>query len=312
MRIIFHDNSLCLYGTSVALYDYAYFCKHLFGFDCSILYHQNHFANSDLVIEKFKKEFSVYSYTDHINMQSIIDKINPDAFFMIKSGNWDNVISKTCKNWILAVGPYNKETYGDKFFVASKWLSRVSGGIEYVPHMVNLPDVEGDMRKELDIPKDSIVFGRNGGYDSFDISFAKKAVVDSLEKRDDIYFLFQGTERFVNHPRVIHIPASTDLIEKVKFINTSDALLHARTLGESFGLTCAEFSSKNKPVITWYGSNERNHIEILGEKGLYYNNYDELLDILVNFQPNPDLDWNCYREYLPNPVMKKFYSKYIL
>ena len=119
MKIVFHDNSLCLRGTTVALYDYAFFCKHMFNIDCSILYNNKHFANNDLVINKFKKEFDIVtSYNDLTEMQNIIDEISPDAFFMEKAGRWDNIISRSCQNWVNACGiTYKRESYGDKFFV---------------------------------------------------------------------------------------------------------------------------------------------------------------------------------------------------
>ena len=312
MKIIFHDNALCMWGTTVALYDFAYYCKHLFGFECSILYNQNHQANNQSVIEKFKKEFkSVKSYNNFDEMQNLILEQNADAFFMIKSGKYDNVISNSCRNWIFAVAPYTDKAYGDKFYMGSKWLSNVSNGIDYIPHMVYLPEHNETMREELGIPKDAIVFGRNGGYESFDIDFAKKCVIDSLDKRNDIYYLFQSTNNFINHERVIYIDSNTDLYSKVKFINTCDALLHARQLGESFGLTCAEFSSKNKPVITWFGSSERNHIESLGDKGLFYNNYNDLMEIILLFEPDNTKDWNCYRDCYPDVVMDKFKKLYL-
>ena len=313
MKIIFHDNSLCMWGTTVALYDFAFFSKKIFGFDCSILYNHNHSANNEDTINKFKKEFEVVkSYNNFDEMQNIISTQKPDAFFMIKSGPFDNVISNSCKNWIFAVSPCNRNTiYGDKFFMGSKWLSKVSDNIDYIPHMVNLPDHNENMRIKLGIPKDAIVIGRNGGYESFDIDFVKKSVIDSLNKRENLYFLFQSTNKFIDHERVIHIEANSDLYKKVKFINTCDALLHARTLGESFGLTCAEFSSKNKPVITWFGSKERNHIESLGDKGIFYNDYNDLIKILLSFEPNDSKDWNCYRDCYPESVMDKFKKLYL-
>lgn len=313
MRIIFHDNSLCVRGTTVALYDYAYYTKHMFNIDSVIMYDNNHPANDFKTIEKFKNEFQeVYSYNSINDMQNKIAELKADAFFMIKHGKQDGVFSTSCENWINAIGLCTKsDIHGDKFYMGSKWLSDVSEGIDYVPYMVNLPNIDDDLREELNIPKDAIVFGRNGGHDSFNLDFVKKVVIDSLSKRDDIYYLFQGTDVFIEHARVIHLPSSPDLNEKVRFINTTDALLHARDLGESFGQTCAEFSSRNKPVITWFGSPERNHIMVLGNKGIYYNNYNDLFDIIINFKVDKSVDWNCYREYLPHPVMEKFKRYYL-
>jgi hypothetical protein len=312
MKIIFHDNSLSMFGTSVALFDYAFFCKHLFGFDVSIMYANYGWANNELAIKKFTDEFEiVQSYNSIEDMNCKIESLKADVFFMIGTGRPDDVFSRSSQNWINAIGVCDSSFIrGEKFYMGSKWLSEVSG-IDYVPYMVNLPQVNDDMRDELGIPKDAIVFGRNGGKDSFDIEFAKKAVIDSVNKKENIFFLFQGTDKFFDHPRIIHLPQSSDLKEKARFINTTDALLHARHLGESFGQTCAEFSTKNKPVITWIGSPEKNHIMVLGDKGIYYNDYQQLLSILLTFEPNDSIDWNCYREYTPEIVMDRFKKLYL-
>jgi hypothetical protein len=176
--------------------------------------------------------------------------------------------------------------------------------------MINLPEIEGNLRSELNIPENAIVFGRNGGYETFDLQFVKDVIREILNIRDDYYFLFQNTERFINHPRVLFLDTTPDMNFKVKFINTCDAHLHAREIGESFGLTCGEFSIKNKPIITWNGSFERNHIDILGDKALLYNNYEDLMNLLLTFDKNKFTDWNCYRDYLPEPVMDKFKKLY--
>ena len=85
MRIIFHDNSLCVRGTTVALFDFAYYCKHLFNFDVSIMYDKNHFANDYNTITKFTSEFNlVQSYSSNSEMQKLILEQNADVFFMIK------------------------------------------------------------------------------------------------------------------------------------------------------------------------------------------------------------------------------------
>src|SRR5690606_2780639 len=122
----------------------------------------------------------------------------------------------------------------------------------------------------LAIPKDAIVFGRHGGDTTFDIPFAKQVVKKLARERSDVYFVFLGTKSFVfrhlfrPYKNVIFLPTTTEEIYKSKFINTCDAYLHARKQGESFGIATGEFSVKNKPVITWSGSKERSHIDILG------------------------------------------------
>lgn len=311
MKIALHDNSISVRGTTVAIYDYAYYLKYLYNIECIILYDKKYPQNDINVFNKFSKEFKIYGYSNSSEIDKILIDEKCDFFFMIKGGRYDGIISNVCKNLVMAVSSNisKSDKHGDKYFVCSPFLSKVVG-IDFVPHMINLPEVEGNLRNELNIPKDAIVFGRNGGYETFDLPFVKDVIRNILNIRSDYYFLFQNTERFINHPRVLFLEPTPDMNFKVKFINTCDAHLHAREIGESFGLTCGEFSIKNKPVITWNGSIERNHIDILGEKALLYNKYEDLMNLLLTFDKNKFNDWNCYRDYLPEPVMDKFKKLY--
>jgi len=314
MKIAFHDNSLCLRGTTVALYDYAWFARKFLGIKAVILYDTTHPLNDKNVYEKFAREFAVYGYSDKVQIDKILEKEKCDAFFMIKGGKPDGVISNVCKNWINAIAVCNiSHIHGDVFAMGSKWLSKITDWqIPYVPYMVNLPNVEDDMRKELNIPKDALVLGRNGGLESFDIQFAKDAIVEILNKRSDIWFVFQNTYEFIKHERVIYLNGSASLDEKVKFINTCDAMIHARYVGESFGLSCAEFSVKNKPVITYFDSPERNHIDTLGDKGIYYKNKNDLINIFYDLDKKylNSNEWNMYENYTPERVIELFKTIY--
>jgi glycosyltransferase involved in cell wall biosynthesis len=198
--------------------------------------------------------------------------------------------------------------------MGSKWLSKITNyQIPYVPYMVTLPNNEQDLRQYLNIPKDALVLGRNGGWETFDLSWVKDSILEVLYKRSDIYFIFQFTEPFIKHERVIFLPGTSDLDEKVSFINTCDAMLHARYIGESFGLSCAEFSIKNKPIITYSESPEKNHIDILGEKGIYYSNKNDILEILLSLDKKylNSNEWNMYQDYTPEKVVEQFKNIYL-
>ena len=71
-------------------------------------------------------------------------------------------------------------------------------------------------------------------------------------------------------------------------------------------MSCAEYSICNKPVITYSGSPERNHIVTLADKGIYFNDPQKLLDILTSFHYDPSQDWNAYKEFTPEKVIQKF------
>jgi hypothetical protein len=312
MKIAFHDNMLSIRGTTVAIYDYAFYNREFLKNESIILYDVKYSGNNKDVHSKFSKEFKTYGYNHISEIDEILSKEKCDYLFSIKGGKFDGVISNFCKNLVMAVSSNisKNDIHGDKYFVCSPFLTKKTG-IDFVPHMINLPEVEGNLRSELKIPEDAIVFGRNGGYETFDLPFVKTAIKDILNQKENYYFVFQNTERFIEHSRVLFIAATPDMNFKVKFINTCDAHLHARHIGESFGLTCGEFSVKNKPIITWNGSFERNHIDILGDKALLYNSYDDLMHLLLTFDKDKFDDWNCYREYLPGPVMDKFKEMYL-
>lgn len=104
---------------------------------------------------------------------------------------------------------------------------------------------------------------------------------------------------------IIFLPPSSDLLYKLKFINTCTALLHARERGETFGITVAEFALKEKPIITFADSPERNHIVELKENAYYYSSADDLKTILLDSDLSKTAVQN-YEKFLPEPVMEKF------
>lgn len=317
MKIAFHDNSLSLFGTTVATYKWAYWGRELLGIDPIIMYNSTHHANNNEVINKFKKTFNdkVYCYSNFQQIDDILKENNCEYFFMEKCGRPDGVISTVSKNLINAIAICQKsDVHGDVFAMGSKWLSSLLNyEIPYVPYIVTLVEENENLREELGIPNNAFVFARNGGNTTFDINFVKEAIREIIDKRNDIWFLFQCTDKFIEHERVIFLPCSSDENYKAKFINTCDAMIHARTVGESFGMACGEFSLRNKPVVTWFGSLERSHIDILDNKGIYYNNKEDLLNIFLNMSHNDtkNKNWNCYEDYSPEKVMKQFKDVYL-
>ena len=83
-------------------------------------------------------------------------------------------------------------------------------------------------------------------------------------------------------------------------------MLHARQRGESFGLAIAEFLSLNKPVMAWNNGHDLNHLEMLKDSGLLYNNANDITSILDNLHSYSE-DWaRRVDDYKPEVVMKKF------
>ncbi|MHA3787599.1 glycosyltransferase family protein [Flavobacterium hauense] len=319
MKIILHENQLAYRGTSNALYNYAVFNEELLGNESVIMYNGTNKNNYGPAIERFKERFKVIAYDTISEIEDLVRQENAQMFYAIKMGKKDGVEVKCCKTCIHTVFKAN-EPHGDVYAYVSKWLSEemTGGKSPYVPHMIYVEPNDTDLRQELGIPKDAIVFGRHGGGNTFDISFAKSVVKQISRRRKDVYFLFMGTDSFLSknifrpYKNVIFLPATVDETYKSRFINTCDAYLHARKQGESFGIAIGEFSVRNKPVITWTGSRENSHIDILGDKALLYSDKNSLKELLLGFTPDPAKDWDAYsKEFSPQEVMEKFKSVFI-
>ncbi|MCQ9634948.1 hypothetical protein MP477_08295 [Chryseobacterium sp. WG23] len=320
MKIIFHENQLCYRGTSNAVFDYAYYNEEILNNESVIMYQKNNSGNMLEAIQRFEKHFTVFGYANLQERDDFIRESGADLFYAIKSGQKEtDVPSELIKTAIHAVFKYN-EPYGDVYAYVSEWLAKTMSNqtLPFVPHIVDLPDVKGDLRDELGILKDAIVFARYGGAETFDLDFVKEAVKKVARSNKNIYFIFMGTDQFVKrnffrpYKNIIFLPPTTDVERKVKFINTSDAYLHARRQGESFGIAIGEFSIKNKPIITWNGSDEKSHLEILGNKALLYSDKEDLIQLLKNFVPDSQKDWDCYSKHFnPKVVMRKFEEVFI-
>lgn len=337
MKILFHSNQLSLRGTETALFDYAHYNEELLN-NISIVAVRREGLHHSMAVEKFNKRFRVIYYDTLMQLQEFAEDEKVDIFYAIKAGDNDGVLLQGVKNCVHAVFK-NCDPHGDVYAYVSEWLSQeMSGGkMPYVPHIVHLPDVDGDLRKELNIPEDAIVFGRYGGLETFDIPFVKRLIYSIASKRKDIYFLFMNTENFLESKNyfkkkwlnklissqmftnnkmdnIIFLDGVADPVYKARFIKACDAMLHARLQGESFGIACGEFSILNKPVITCDAGfiKERSHIEILGNKGIYYSNYAQLEKIIGNYSKKLNFDWDAYsQEYNPVAVMSKFKEVFI-
>lgn len=316
MKIGFHTNRLSLRGTEIALYDYALHNQELLGNESVIFYRKQNPA-IESVVEKFSRHFKLLPYDGNHELNQLIEQEKVDAAYFIKPGERDDVKCTSAPSWVHAVFPTAiTEFHGDKYAFVSEWLARECSNsrIPFVPHMISLPEHTNDLRTSLGIPPDATVIGSYGGADSFNLRFAQAEVLRALKQRNDLYFLFMNIDSFATHERLIFLPGSADLDYKVQFINTCDGMIHARGIGESFGLACGEFSIKGKPVITYSMSPQRSHIEILGDKALLYKGGSELADILMHFDRSVQRQrsWDAYSsQFSPAAVMKRFKSTFI-
>lgn len=297
--ILFFDPNMNERGTSIAVYDYAHYNEAILDNKSAIVSLKSAELKS---FKKFQNRFNTI-LVDDIND---VYKIPCDYFYILKYGYNDGVLHPNAKNLIHVVFP-SYDPHGSVYAYVSEWLAKTHGNnFPFVPHMVNLPNTRSDFKEFFNI-KEQLVIGWYGG-NNFEIPFARQAVIDIALKRKDIIFLFMNQDSFCDLENVIFIEGTTDQEQKVAFINTCDVMMHARERGETFGLAIAEFSAKNKPIITYLNSPEKCHINILKDKGIYYSDYTSLYNILINIQRSDikNKEWNCYQEYTPEKVMQQF------
>lgn len=315
MNIAFYTEHLSLRGTEIALFDYAKYNKLILQNESFILLNANQPEYKNPAKNKFLNEFgAIYPQKSIQDIENFIEKNKIDVFYKICAGTPEE-LPKNCKTVVHTVFP-TFTPFGNVYAYVSEWLRDFSvppnkiADHDFVPHIVELPEINDDNRNILDIPKNAFVFGCYGGNDSFDIEFVKRCIQQILDIKNDFYFLFLNIDSFISHKRVKFFPGTSDLIEKVKFINTCDAMIHARNRGETFGLAVAEFSLRNKKIITYGKSPERSHINILKEKAIIYNNENELMNIFHTIEKD-NKEYNCYKDYNPHTIMTKFNSTFI-
>jgi len=310
MKIAFHTNEIGVRGTELATFKYAHYNEKILGNESVYIAGptSSRFEHP-LAAAKFSNRFHVRRYDQWNEIDRILKEEKVDILYMQKGGEFDHKITDSVKTCVHAVFQ-NHDPHGDIYAYISEWLSlkMTQGTAPFVPYIVELPEVFDDIREGLSIPHDSLVFGRTGGPDQFDIPFVHDVISRSLEERDDIYFLFLNTDPFIKHPRVIFLEPTADEEYKTRIVNSCDVMIHARRMGESFGLAIAEFSLRNKPVITAAGGHDQAHLHMLGSKALYYHDSQSLFNIFLNLKKGQfeERDWNAYSEYTPEFVMKKF------
>lgn len=323
MNIAFFVRHFTERGTEVAIYDYAKYNEELLNNKSYIICFTKEaqqkisFPLERYSYDKFNSRFKIIEINDISEMSNIINIYNLSFFYTQTHGGmdiyqfnnkniWNNC--KTIKHCVFNT-TYPESNY---YISISEMLNiKYNTTIPVVPYIVSLPNIDNNLRSELQIPNDAIVFGRHGSMDTFNIEFVHSAIKKYVNNNTNCYFLFLNTNKFYEHPRIIYLDRNIDLNYKVKFINTCDVMIHARSDGETFGLAVAEFSKKNKPIITCY-CGDLEHIKILGNKAIIYRNEAQLLNIFENIKSiiMSQNDWNAYELYSPTYVMSLF-QKYI-
>lgn len=320
MKIGFCVLQFGLRATEKTTFSYARYCEELLGHESIIIGNKVREMDS---YEKFNKRFkiiltekdvSIYNNDEfRRQMEKIVDDEKLDYLYWQIDGRNYNYCVNNCKNLVHYVFD-GSDKHGHRYSAISEYLAKKHNKSSFVPYCIDLPKPTKNIREELNIPKDTILFSRTGGRDSFhNIGSAKRVVYDIVNNNRDIYFVFLNTDKFYEHPQIRYINGTTDEQFISNLIYSSDAMLHCRN-GETFGLAIGEYSYFNKPVITYSGTqDDYAHLQILGDQAIKYHDYNSLYGILAFWG---DIErkgpYDAYKQFAPKNVMDKFNEEFLI
>ena len=266
MKIGFFVGQLGLRGTDNFVWQLADVCEGKHEVMIITTHHQT--LSRDVTkesIDRFRSRFFVVPLVAGERLDTVVDRYGLKILYLAKWGKDDGFRSWHCPCIVHAIFDCH-EPHGTVYAAISDHMVRkCSASCPVLPFIVQLPPTSSCLRRELSIPNDAFVFGRHGGWKQFDIAFVHAAILELAEERPDVFFVFMNTERFgPAMDNVKFINGSPDPNLKAAFIQTTDAMVHGRSDGETFGLAVGEFSLFNKPIVTT-ARGDTAHIDILGE-----------------------------------------------
>lgn len=291
-RIAFQSGQVSERGTEVALFDYALANERVLGNESICLFPRDRIL-SETANERFRRLFEVRYYDSPADWDGLLDELRVDGFYSIRYGGGfgKDELPRDIPAFIHCVFD-TRRPYGALCASISPYLNKkFHTALPVMPHIVEKKsDAQDDLREALGINRQATVFGCYGGRESFSISCAQRAVAEAAVARPDYFFLFMNIDPFCEDPHVRFLPGNTDADDKQRFINSCDAMLHARSDGETFGLSVAEFFISGKPIITYMPRfdprrrYDRAHLDMLDGACSVYSSKRELLQILLTFQ----------------------------
>jgi hypothetical protein len=347
--VAFWDDQLTERGTTTAVFDYAWHNRETLGHRSVVLFDRTSSAHHPAVVAKFRAAFSGPGEFVEVDGFAGVDAA---LARLVTSGSAGKVVLYTIRAGRREADRVSRlpgvrtavhcvfsalaaDRHGDVYAAISRSVDTdlPADQLPVVPHMVDLgPGAAGGAggdggraawRKAAGVPADAVVFGRHGGYTTFDIPWVHAAVVEVAQRCPRIFFAFVNTRAFGPPlPNVLFLPAVVDVAKKAEFIRGCDAMLWGRSDGETFGLAVAEFSALGRPVFARrtgpgecaYVRDPNAHVDILGDRGQLYTpaTLAGMLEAFVPSDKMPDgRAWSAYDEYTPAKVMRKFAEAFL-
>ncbi len=301
-------------GTSVAVYDYAHHFESLGHGRALVLYDPESETAAPEAFARFRDRFEMRPLQSEPDLAETLAAAGVTAIHRLKAGPNDGRHVPGVRNLNHVIFRHD-DPHGERYAYISEWLAghMSAGRRPWVPHIVSIPEPRHSLRAAWGIPSSATVLGRYGGFDQFNLPFVPRVIARALERRADLWFVFVNTQPFIAHERVLFLPAIFAPQDKADFIGSCDGMLHARKIGESFGLAMAEFLALDKPVICWAGGADRHHLAMQPDPELVYGSAAHLLRILSDFAPRPadGSRRKAVAPFAPEPVMRRFVDVFL-
>lgn len=307
MKIGFFVGQLGLRGTDQFVWKLADLSERLLGHNAIIVTRKNQPQNQDVTDESkamFHRRFLVVPLMPYEDLDTIAARYGVQAMYISSWGIPDGLVTSRTPCLIHAI--FDCLTpYGHVYASISSHMKRKCGAsCEVLPFCAELLPKSKDLRQTLGIPATAFVFGRHGGYDTFDIPFVHDAIRTITD--DDVYIVFMNTRQFMpSSPHVIFLQGSPDLQDRSNFVHACDAMVHSRSHGETFGMAIAEFSLANKPVLTT-PCGDSAHIDILQPNVWVGRNTEEYVQAMKDIRNAPAGSYDAYKQFSPAVVAQKF------
>lgn len=322
-HILIHTNSFTERGDSTTAIELANLFITRLGIRVSVAVPRGDLTTSEMKIRELTNlGASLHRYTDRDDLESYVRDHYVDTVYTFSGGRRVDLYyfdKRNPESWRLSSAKHlthavfrNYDPHGDYYLYVSRWLwksslrrfrlrrllmllqrrrSRNKTAIGYLPHFTSIHERQiAEVPFLKNLPAGSKVITRVGGKDQFSDVAAKNAVRKLLSRREDLWFVMVNTEKFIEHPRVVHIQELGSL-QIANLYRNSHVALNGRRMGESFGYSIIEPLVLGTPVIAPHWSRnpfmDKNHIEILSGSGLLYTSTSNLVKKIEQIVDKP-------------------------
>ena len=260
--------------------------------------------NQREVQSKFAREFELIEYSKVCSDEQWLRK-NIDFGYLMKVDGRDGKKFKGIWNAVHTV--FREDLpHGNTYSYISKWLAdemrqmmssdflrTMRGQLAYlrgcqnalkfdgVPYVVNMPPLESvDVRRDFNISDSCFLMIRYGGMGEFDIPWVQAELVRFLDENADAHFLAINTNFFAEHPQISYAEKIINVGYKAAVLESADVFLHARSIGETFGMSIVEAMQMGTDVLSCAGGDDQNHVVLLQNGSHLFSSPEQMRDLL--------------------------------